>query len=438
MKDDFNNNLFELFDFNKTYIGIVLDNNDFLINNTVKIYIPELFGSLPDDNIEAYDFDENISLTKLEKFDNLIISDKINKSNYIECYPEVNNGDIKYIGDFESKYKPNVKDIVKVSFKNGNPLEPYYINKRIIKENEILDLKDGSSYRKIIEGEYYSKDDLNQGDLILDRTNDDYRLDNKNKYQLILTESGNFKKNKPIPFPTPPEIEGYIFKRWDPDISIVNNTLYKQLELQGKLDEGITFNPIYEKKKFKIVFLDIDNRILKEVEANYGDNLNNLQIPDPGLGRKVFTGWDTDISYITENLKCIPIFEVPVFIIKFKDSLGNTISNKKYRKGEEIIYPKIPNEINDYIFDKWDMNIKLALSDIIITAIYKRNTLPIIIKDKDGNVLKKFKNDSIIPLLSGSGNSNIWNTQVEPTGENVNENDLWLYDIASLEDLEGI
>lgn len=437
MKDDLNNNLFEYFDFNKSYIGLVLDNSDFLTYNKIKVFIPELFGSMYTDSLEAYEFDESISKTKLEEFNNLIISDKIELANYIECYPKIYNS-ISYEEDYKNSYCPKVRSFVKVSFNNGNPLEPYYSNTRIVKEGEALDLKDGSSNKKIIEGEYYTSNNLNIGDLILDRTNKNYSL-KKNNYQLILTESGNYKKNTKIVFPKPPEIEGYDFIKWDPDIDEVNDELFNSMIENNTLNNGITFTPIYEKKTYDIVFLDIDNRILKEINVEYGTNLNNIEIPDPGLGRKVFSSWDNDLSFITKDMRVIPIFDVSVYLIKFMDNLGNTIKKVKYRKGEQIIYPEVPN-IDNYDFIKWDMVVDLALKDTIITAIYKENSLPLIFKDNTGNIIKKYRNDSIISLGGGSGggNSGIWKTQTEPPSDETGEIDIWMYEISSLDELEEL
>jgi len=424
------------FDFNKTYVGIVLDNKDFEINYKLKIYIPELFGSLNNAGV-AFDYKETLSVEKLAEYENLILSNTIVQSNYLECLPEVKNSDLEYIDDFIRTYKAEIGSYVKVSFVNGNPLSPYYNNTIVLKENQLLNMFDGSSKGRLIEGENYNKDSLYAGDIIFKRTNSNYNLEGNN-YILNLVENGKFKKDTEIPFPNPPEIEGYTFQHWDPDITKVSNSLYKEMLNNGTVDDGITFEPIYKKNTYLVKFTNIDGKIIKVVSIEYGDSISLSKEPDVTIDGKTFYGWDKDLTNITENIIVSPIYDKEVCKVIYKDSFDNILKIDILYKGA-LIKPPDPPEIEGYETDGWDIaDNLLALENMILYLKYYKNTLPIIIKDNKGNILKKFRDDSLIPLSGGSGSIGIFHQDDMPDEDKINDGDLWLTDCSSsgISDLE--
>jgi len=418
MKDDFNNSLFEQFDFNKSYIGIVLDNSEFESDYKVKVYIPELFGEILTERTTYNNFQEKISTTKLQKYSELILSDTVTITNYLDCKPMINNN-ITIKNDFYNLYKPKKGDVIKVSFFNGNPLVPYYENSRILKKNEILELLNSPIESNIIENEYLSSDiSLQTGDLLISRTNVDYDME-KNSYTLTLVENGNFQKEKLIPFPTPPEREGYIFSKWNPDITKVSNELFNSMKLAGTLENGITFTPVYIKKQFTVNFYNETNKLIKSVLINYKESAVSQAPSITSTVNKTFYGWDKDLSEITENITVRPVYNNPIYKVTFKNNVNSEkILVCMVQKGTKLTYP-VPPIINNYEFKVWDKNLTLVNSDTVITALYDENTLPILIKDIDGKIIKKYKNDTLIADFNGNGLEDTKTTVESATNLNV-------------------
>lgn len=90
-------------------------------------------------------------------------------------------------------------------------------------------------------------------------------------------------------------------------------------------------------------------------------------------------------------------------------------------------------EIKDHEFIGWNIpSNSIALEDKVVIGTYKKNTIPIIIKDKEGNVLKKFKDDSIIN--TGGGSSGIYYQNIMP--EDMEVGDIWMMDINDLSELD--
>lgn len=96
---------------------------------------------------------------------------------------------------------------------------------------------------------------------------------------------------------------------------------------------------------YKVIFMDGMGVIMEEVSADYG----NSAIPSksPTSSGKVFVGWDKDISAVTDNLVCNPVWKDTTD----KNNLF-TLSSCYAKKGDEIVIPvKLCGNVNIGAFD---------------------------------------------------------------------------------------
>ena len=132
------------------------------------------------------------------------------------------------------------------------------------------------------------------------------------------------------------EIPGYTFIGWD-----------KPLD---NITENNIINPIYEKNKYKVIFMD-GNKIIEEKIVEYLDSISGPIISKDGY---IFKGWDTDTSMVKGDLIVKAIFEedenkVEKFVVKFVNNFGGEIANIEVEKNEyvEMVEAK---EIEGYKF----------------------------------------------------------------------------------------
>lgn len=128
-----------LFDFSGTYIGFVIDNIDFENDFYVKIFIPELFGYKFNTDISNLPNKTVTDLSKIINRNDLNVTTDLYKTNYIICRPLMFNGYTNK-DEFIKVHKPLINERVLVKFLNNNPKNPYFINMKILTDNEELTL----------------------------------------------------------------------------------------------------------------------------------------------------------------------------------------------------------------------------------------------------------------------------------------------------------
>ncbi len=167
--------------------------------------------------------------------------------------------------------------------------------------------------------------------------------------------------------PADPTREGdaqysYTFAGWDKDFSMVS--------------ENMTVTATYTQtvNKYKVTFVDWDDRVLKEEEIEYGSSA--VAPEDPTREGYVFTGWDTEFSEITgETVVKATYADVSnKFKVTFVDFDGTVLSEQEVEPGAAAVAPEDPTREKDqqynYTFAGWDKDFTSVLSDMTITAIY--------------------------------------------------------------------
>ena len=103
--------------------------------------------------------------------------------------------------------------------------------------------------------------------------------------------------------PTAPDKEGFVFSKWDKDISSVTSDM--------------EVNAIYEVKKCTVKFI-VDEKVIKEEKIDY--NAAVVYPADPSKAGYTFTGWDKEVKEVKEDVEIIATFTIIKYSIKYYDS----------------------------------------------------------------------------------------------------------------------
>ena len=130
----------------------------------------------------------------------------------------------------------------------------------------------------------------------------------KEEYKVIFyDENDNILKEEIVKYkesanaPTAPEKEGYVFSRWDEDITSVT--------------EDLEVYPKYEKIKYTVIFQNEDGSLIKETKVEHGENAINPSAPKKT--GYTFIGWDKDYKNVTSDLVITAQYELTVFTITY-------------------------------------------------------------------------------------------------------------------------
>lgn len=102
--------------------------------------------------------------------------------------------------------------------------------------------------------------------------------------------------------PTAPAKAGFVFSKWDKDISSITSDM--------------EVNAIYEVKKCTVKFI-VDGKVIKEEKLDY-----NTQVTYPEAPTKVgytFTGWDKEEKVVKEDVEINATFAIIKYSIKYYD-----------------------------------------------------------------------------------------------------------------------
>ena len=89
--------------------------------------------------------------------------------------------------------------------------------------------------------------------------------------------------------PTPPEVEGYVFWKWDADFSFIK--------------EDLVAHALYH-QVFTVTFKDRDGTVLKAVSV---EETKGAEAPDMA-GREGFVGWDADFDCVTADMVVTAVY----------------------------------------------------------------------------------------------------------------------------------
>ena len=170
-----------------------------------------------------------------------------------------------------------------------------------------------------------------------------------------LLESKDVEYGDSVTAPTAPALEGFDFKGWDKEFTVVK--------------ENLNVNAVLEAKKFNVKFLDKDGNELQSVEVEYGKDAEAPKAPE--LEGLEFIGWDKEYKSIKEDLEVKALYEVKKFNVKFLDKDGNELQTVEVEYGKDAEAPTAP-VLEGYEFISWDNEFKAIKEDLEVKAIYEK------------------------------------------------------------------
>ena len=173
--------------------------------------------------------------------------------------------------------------------------------------------------------------------------------------------------------PQAPVHDGYAFTGWEGDYSNVR--------------ADVSVYALYEEKTtHTVTFLDMDGEtVIAVVEVSDSEAAQAPEAPEhEGY---TFTGWDRDISCVTEDMTVIAVYEINVYTVTFLDMDGKTVIKEcEVEYGGSPEEPEAP-EHEGYEFIGWDKDFSEVKEDMTVTAIYEVIKYKVIFFDMDGDTI---------------------------------------------------
>ncbi len=91
---------------------------------------------------------------------------------------------------------------------------------------------------------------------------------------------------------------------------------------------------------------------------------------DPTREGHTFAGWDKEFSEITSNLTVNATYTINSYTVTFKDWDGTVLSTELVQYGTSANAPEAPTR-DDYVFTGWDTDYSYIKGDTTITAVYE-------------------------------------------------------------------
>lgn len=148
----------------------------------------------------------------------------------------------------------------------------------------------------------------------------------------------------------------------------------------------------YELKTFTVTFADYDGTVLKTETVGYGYGATAPE--SPSRDGYIFSGWDKDYSYITEDMAVKATYYKYVAVESI--FVDNTISIKKGQE-KALNASVVPSDatVQDVIYESSDEDIAQVDENGIVTAVASGDT-KISVKSKDNEKIASYTNVNVI------------------------------------------
>ena len=184
-----------------------------------------------------------------------------------------------------------------------------------------------------------------------------------NNYSVIFVDwDGTVLKTHTVEYgaaaaaPANPEREGYTFKGWDADFSIITADL--------------TVKALYDIKTYDVTFVDWDDAVLKTHTVEYGAAA--AAPANPVREGYTFKGWDANFSSITADLTVKALYDIKTYDVTFADWNGAVLKTQSVAYGAAATAPANPVR-EGYTFKGWDANFSNITGNLTVTALYDVN-----------------------------------------------------------------
>ena len=215
-----------------------------------------------------------------------------------------------------------------------------------------------------------------------------YNFDN------TLIEEKLVKKGEIVTAPIMEDYNEYVFASWDKNYDNITTDLI----IYAK----------YVVKTYTVKFVMPDGKLISEESIEYGQSAHEPIIPDFYYDKinhvvKSFTKWDTDFSYINNNLIIKAIYESPynkpAVVIEYDTNNNNNPSLYICFNENYIIYGftftlDFSTTVGNIIITKYNINEASDFKNLNESNILNNNEkyIKITFADKDGKIIKKYTN----------------------------------------------
>ena len=196
-----------------------------------------------------------------------------------------------------------------------------------------------------------------------------------NKYKVVFVDwddkelkSEEIEHGSAATAPKDPEREGYTFTGWDKKFDNITSDL--------------TVKAQYEINKYKVVFVDWDDKELTSEEVEHGSAATAPK--DPTREGYHFTGWDKKFDNITADLTVKAQYEINKYEVVFLDWDDTELKKEDVEYGKSAAAPMAPTR-EGYTFTGWDKKFDNITADLTVKAQYEIKTFSVKFFDKDGN-----------------------------------------------------
>ena len=215
----------------------------------------------------------------------------------------------------------------------------------------------------------------------------------KEKYNVKFYDNGILLKEEVVKYnesATAPKIiekTGFNFIKWDLDFSNVK--------------EDLNVTAIWENKIFNIKYSDYDGTILKEIKAEYNQDLNNIIAPLVNRNGYKFLGWSQKLpaNMPSEDIVLIANYSVNKYNIFFIENGGSEVTDINQEFGTEVNKPTDPIK-EGYKFLGWYLQQEfielyefsiMSYVDVTLYAKWEVEIYKIILLDDDLQVLDELQ-----------------------------------------------
>lgn len=204
-------------------------------------------------------------------------------------------------------------------------------------------------------------------------------------YDDSVIEVLQVKKGDTITPPTNPTREGYIFKSWDSDFTLI--------------ETNVDVKATYEIKTYNVSFKYEDNTIINVVLVEHGkDALAPIIDVDEG-----FTFyWDSDFTNVTQDLEIKAILNLNTYLVRFFDYDDSLLKEEIVSHGLSATPPNNPVRLN-YDFLGWDNDFNLVNKNLDVKAKYDIKVYHVVFKHHDDTLIKtalvEHGKDAIAPIV---------------------------------------
>ncbi len=124
--------------------------------------------------------------------------------------------------------------------------------------------------------------------------------------------------------------------------------------------------PVYE--FCTVTFCESDGTLIGSNKALKGHAANELKPAE--IEGYTFTGWDKDISTITEDITVTAKYSINEYTVTFVGQDGTVISEETVIYGQAATAPEAP-VVEGYAFTGWDKAFDAVTEDMTVTALYE-------------------------------------------------------------------